>query len=96
MLYLDGLDVLDLGGFLWFPWKPPFKFKNSRYFDKVRVWHTDFIKIQFSACCNNKQYSIYIREYGSTLYVGMAWEKNGCPYISSDELKSLVIYTDKF
>ena len=39
-----------------------------------------------------------IREYGSTLYVGMAWEKNGGLYISiaSDELKSLVIYTDKF
>ena len=41
---------------------------------------------------------IYIREYGSTLYVGMAPKKNGRPYISiaSDELKSLVIYTDKF
>ena len=40
----------------------------------------------------------FIREYGSTLYVGMAPKKNGCPYISiaSDELKSLVIYTDKF
>ena len=40
----------------------------------------------------------YIREYGSTLYVEMAREKNGRPYISiaSDELKSLVIYTDKF
>ena len=39
-----------------------------------------------------------IREYGSTLYVGMAQEKNGHPYISiaSDELKSLVIYTDRF
>ena len=39
-----------------------------------------------------------IREYGSTLYVGMARKKNGPPYISiaSDELKSLVIYTDKF
>ena len=41
---------------------------------------------------------VIIREYGSTLYVGMAREKNGRPYISiaSDELKSLVIYTDKF
>ena len=41
---------------------------------------------------------IYIREYGSTLYVGMARKKNGRPYISiaSDELKSLVIYTNKF
>ena len=41
---------------------------------------------------------IYIREYGSTLYVGMAQKKNGRPYISiaSDELKSLVIHTDKF
>ena len=39
-----------------------------------------------------------IREYGSTLYVGMARKKNGRLYISlaSDELKSLVIYTDKF
>ena len=43
-------------------------------------------------------YNYIIREYGSTLYVGMAWKKNGHPYISiaSDELKSLVIYTDKF
>ena len=42
--------------------------------------------------------NIDIREYGSTLYVGMARKKNGRPYISiaSDELKSLVIYTDKF
>ena len=41
---------------------------------------------------------IFIREYGSTLYVGMARKKNGRPYISiaSDELKSLVIYTHKF
>ena len=33
-----------------------------------------------------------IREYGSTLYVGMAPKKNGRPYISigSDELKSLL------
>ena len=39
-----------------------------------------------------------IREYGSTLYVGMARENNGRPYISivSDELKSLAIYTYKF
>ena len=49
-------------------------------------------------------YTIYhyktntIRECGSTLYVGMAQKKNCHPYISiaSDELKSLVIYTDKF
>ena len=36
---------------------------------------------------------IIIREYGSTLYVGMARKKNDRPYISiaSDELKSLVI-----
>ena len=36
-----------------------------------------------------------IREYGSTLYVGMA-EKNGCPYISiaKGKLKSLVIHID--
>ena len=40
----------------------------------------------------------YIREYGSTLYVGMARKKNGRPYIliASDDLKSLVIYTDRF
>ena len=39
-----------------------------------------------------------IREYGSTLYVGMALKKNGHPYISiaSDELNSLVIYRNKF
>ena len=39
-----------------------------------------------------------IREYGSTLYVGMAPKNNGGPYISiaSDDLKSLVIYTDSF
>ena len=38
-----------------------------------------------------------IRDYGSTVYVGMARKQNGRPYISiaSDELKSLVIYTDK-
>ena len=41
---------------------------------------------------------IIIRENGSTLYIGMARKKNGRPYISiaSGELKSLVIYTDKF
>ena len=40
---------------------------------------------------------IYIREYGSTLYVGMARKKYGRPYISiaSGKLKSLVIYTYK-
>ena len=39
-----------------------------------------------------------IREYGSTLYVGMAPKKNGHPYISiaTNELKSLLIYTDRF
>ena len=41
---------------------------------------------------------VCIREYGSTLYVGMARKKHGHLYISiaSGELKSLVIYTDKF
>ena len=41
---------------------------------------------------------LYISESTVVLYVGMAREKNGCPYISiaSDEVKSLVIYTDKF
>ena len=29
-----------------------------------------------------------VREYSSTLYVGMAPKQNGHPYISSDELKS--------
>ena len=44
------------------------------------------------------EFNVYIREYGSTLYVGMAPKQNGRPYISiaSDELKSLVIYTEKF
>ena len=39
-----------------------------------------------------KYYMGSIREYGSTLYVGMA---NACPYISvaGDELKFLPIYT---
>ena len=38
-----------------------------------------------------------IREYGSTLYVGMARKKHGRPCISiaSGKLKSLLIYTDK-
>ena len=47
---------------------------------------------------NSCIFQYYIREYGSTLYVGMARKTNGWPYISiaSDELKSLVIYTDKF
>ena len=42
--------------------------------------------------------NIIIREYGSTLYVGIAPKKHGRPYISiaSDDLKSLVIYTDRF
>ena len=40
---------------------------------------------------------VLIREYGSTLYVGMARKKNGRPYISiaNGKLKSLVIYTNK-
>ena len=39
----------------------------------------------------------FIREYVSTLYVGIAQKKHGRPYISiaSDKLKSLVIYTDR-
>ena len=39
-----------------------------------------------------------IRKYGSTLYVGMALKQNGRPYISigTNELKSLLIYTDEF
>ena len=38
-----------------------------------------------------------MRVYGSTLYVGMAPDKNGWPYISIaiSQLKSLLIYTDK-
>ena len=41
---------------------------------------------------------VIIREYGSTLYVGMAPKKNGRPYnsIATNELKSLLIYTDMF
>ena len=41
-------------------------------------------------------HSICISEYGSTLYVGMVWKKNGHPYISiaNGKLKSLVIYTN--
>ena len=41
---------------------------------------------------------MYVSESTVVLYVGMARKKNGRPYISiaSDELKSLVIYTDKF
>ena len=66
--------------------------------------HIDIVYIQVNTsetvlCFNeNIKEIIYIREYGSTLYVGMARKKNGRPYISiaSDELKSLVIYTDKF
>ena len=40
-----------------------------------------------------KRYGLYQR----VLYVGMAWKKNGRPYISiaSGKLKSLVIYTNK-
>ena len=39
----------------------------------------------------------YIREYSSALYVGLAWKKNGHPYISytGGKLKSLLMYTDK-
>ena len=49
----------------------------------------------FSTCT---YYGNVIREYGSTLYVGMTRKKNGRPCISiaSDELKSLVIHTHKF
>ena len=41
-------------------------------------------------------YIYNIREYGSTLYVGMAREKNCCHTVASDQLKSLVVYTDRF
>ena len=39
---------------------------------------------------------MYIREYGSTLYVGMAQKKMAAHTnsIASDELNSLVIYTE--
>ena len=58
-------------------------------------------KVMETFCSPNRINSCHgniIREYGSTLYVGMARKKNGRPYISiaSDELKSLVIYTNKF
>ena len=38
---------------------------------------------------------VIIGEYGSTLYVGMARKKMAA-YTASDELKSLVIFTDRF
>ena len=59
------------------------------------IWHINFLNMPYII------YIIYmynyIREYGSTLYVGMARKKNGRPYISiaSGKLKSLVIYTNK-
>ena len=38
-----------------------------------------------------------IIEYGNTLYVGMALKKMAAIHsIASDQLKSLVIYTDRF
>ena len=42
--------------------------------------------------CSMYVCTVYIREYSSTLYVGMAWKKKSRPYISivSDELKSLL------
>ena len=50
----------------------------------------------YTCTCNTN--GTCIREYGSTLYVGMAPKKNGRPYnsIATNELKSLLIYTDMF
>ena len=57
-----------------------------------------YIYILYIYIYNYINYVYNIREYGSTLYVGMAPKKNGRPYISiaSDTLKSLVIHTDNF
>ena len=49
------------------------------------------------SCNHFKNGFMNIREYGSTLYVGMARKKNGHPCISiaSGKLKSLLMYTDR-
>ena len=46
--------------------------------------------LSISFCDSHKHCVDLIREYGSTLYVGMARKNNGCPYISiaSGKLKS--------
>ena len=59
------------------------------------------IHVCYNTPMNSISYSssrCVIREYSSALYLGMAPKKNGRPYISiaSGELKSLVIYIDKF
>ena len=77
---------------------------NSSYTNTYMYASVDTTFLYMYACtlcmyvCTCMYVCMYIREYGSTLYVGMARKKNGRPYISiaSDELKSLVIYTDKF
>ena len=58
---------------------------------------SDLEIISLSVTCTSFHNNNYIREYGSTLYVGMAGEKNGRPYISivNGKLESLVIYTNK-
>ena len=60
---------------------------NNNYYYKAQYMYNNYIII----------YILIIREYGSTLYVGMARKKNGCPYISivNGKLESLVIYTNK-
>ena len=57
----------------------------------------DYIYIYIVLCTFTTKF-VTIREYGSTLYVGMVPKTNG-PYISiaTNELKSLLIYyTDEF
>ena len=65
-----------------------------------RFFHKIIIKTKVWTFKNIPEvyYIDWIREYGSTLYVGMPRKKNGRPYISIaiDDLKSLVIYTDRF
>ena len=57
-----------------------------------------YIYIPMVSLCAAIHFKQLIREYGSTLYVGMAPKKNGRPYnsIATNELKSLLIYTDMF
>ena len=52
----------------------------------IHVYNHMYIHVYNNVC--------FIREYGSTLYVGMAPKKNGRPYISigTNELKSLQIH----
>ena len=61
---------------------------NNNIYDILPWQLFDVVRYIFCIC---------IREYGSTLYVGIARKKKGRPCISiaSGKLKSLLIYTDK-